>query len=118
LTAARNFSTSLRMVSAWRCSSETEPRTRSAALPVARAASLTPPILAVTSAVPEAACCTLRAISSVAEPCCLTATAMPALTSLISPIVVPMPLMAPTERCVASYTAAICAVISSVALAV
>jgi hypothetical protein len=47
-----------------------------AALPVSAVAADTPAMCRDTSFVPWEACCTLRAISRVAAPCCSTAAAM------------------------------------------
>ena len=60
-------------------------------------ASVTPPILAETSLVPAAACCTLREISWVAAPCSSTAEAMAVEISLTRPITWVMSRMAVAE---------------------
>ena len=74
---------------------------------------LTPAMLKSTACVPAAACCTLRAISCVAEPCCSTATAMVAAISLISLIVVPIPWIEATASLVATWIWVICWPMSS-----
>jgi hypothetical protein len=68
--------------------------------------------------VPVAACCTLRAISWVAEPCSSTAAAMAAAISLISLIVFPIPRMESTASLVAVWICVIWRAMSSVAFAV
>ncbi|MGY2932345.1 hypothetical protein ACVWZ6_001947 [Bradyrhizobium sp. GM6.1] len=75
-------------------------------------------MLLETSLVPPAACWMLRAISRVAAPCSSTAAAIVVVTSLISPMIRPMPWMAPTADVVTDCMLAIWLRISSVALAV
>ena len=82
------------------------------------AAWLAPATLAETSPVPAAACCTLRAISRVAEPCSSTAAAIVVAIPLISRMVSLMPPMATTQSPVADWIAVTWPAISSVALAV
>jgi hypothetical protein len=57
-------------------------------------------------------------ISWVAAPCCWTAAAIAVATSLTSPMMLPMPLMASIASPATFWMSAICAEISSVALAV
>jgi hypothetical protein len=68
--------------------------------------------------VPVAACCTLRAISRVAESCCSTTAAIVVAMPLISRMVLLMPPIAATQPLVADWIAATCSAISSVAFAV
>ena len=70
---ARKRSTSDRNVTAWLLSCSADDKTWLAADPVLPVSRLTAAILLDTWLVPWAACCTLRAISVVAEPCCSTA---------------------------------------------
>src|SRR3979490_1113908 len=93
-------------------------RTSSASARDCSAAWLAPALLCETSLVPAAACCTLRAISRVAESCSSTAAAMVVAIALISRMVLLMPLIAVTQSPVADWIAATCPAISSVALAV
>ena len=67
-----------------------------AAAPVSPAACWTPTTFAEISPVPSAACCTLRAISCVAEPCSSTALAIAEAISFISLIVDVIPRIAVT----------------------
>src|ERR1700747_2602083 len=89
-----------------------------AALPVASAAVVTPPIWALISLEPAATCWMLRAISRVASPCCSIEVEMLEVISLIWAIVCVMPLMAETASLVDCCMAATWPEISSVALAV
>jgi hypothetical protein len=73
---ARKRSTSDRSVAAWLLSCSADDKTWLAADPVLPVSRLTAAILLDTWLVPWAACCTLRAISVVAEPCCSTAIEM------------------------------------------
>ena len=77
-----------------------------------------PLMFTVTSLVPAAACCTFCAISRVAAPCSSTLAAIALEVLLMSPMIVPMPLMAATASFVADWIWPICWLISSVALAV
>ena len=77
-------------------------RTRVAAASTLLEASRTPVMFCITSWAPCAACCTLRAISLVAAPCCSTAAAIEPVISFICPIVVPISRMALTVEPVAS----------------
>ena len=67
---------------------------------------------------PFAANCVLRVISWVAAPCCCTAAAIAVATSLTSPMMPPMFLMASMASPATFWMSAICSEISSVALAV
>ena len=69
-TLARNSSTALRSMPDWLSSSRALTAPRMAALPVAAAAVVTPPIWALISLDPAATDWMLRAISRVASPCC------------------------------------------------
>src|SRR4051812_9387979 len=68
-TLARNSSTAPRSLPDWLSSSRAFKSTPEAALPVAAAAVVTPPIWALISFDPAATCWMLRAISRVALPC-------------------------------------------------
>ena len=67
------------------------------------AAWLAPATFCETSLVPAAACCTLRAISRVAESCCSTAAAIVVAMPLISRMVSLMPPIAVTQSPVADW---------------
>jgi hypothetical protein len=75
-------------------------------------------MLLATCAVPSAACCTLRAMSCIAAPCSSTAAAMVDAMEETRSIVSPISLIALTDSRVAACMPEICALISSVALAV
>src|SRR3954471_16598931 len=105
-------------MSASRRSASDASSTSPAADPASADTALTPMMLLDTSLVPPAACWMLRAISRVAAPCCSTAAAMAVVTSLISPMVWPMFLIAPTAEVATCCMLTICWRISSVAFAV
>ena len=77
LTLARKPSTALRSMPDWLSSSRAFDSTSEAALPVASAAAVTPPIWELISFDPAATDWMLRAISRVASPCCSIAVEMP-----------------------------------------
>ena len=87
-------------------------------MPVAAAAEVTLPILALISPEPAATCWMLRAISRVASPCWSMAVAIEVVISLILPMVSPMPPIEATASLVEDCIAATWAEISSVAFAV
>src|SRR6185437_1692111 len=92
--------------------------TLSAAAAAASASALTPVMLSDTFLVPCAACWVLREISWVAAPCSWTAAAIAVATSLTSPMMPPMLLMASMASPATFWMSAICSEISSVAFAV
>src|SRR3982074_520847 len=85
-TLTRNSSTALRNMPDWLSSSRALDSTSVAALPVAAAADVTPPIWALISLDPAATDWMLRAISRVASPCWSTALEMLTGISLICAI--------------------------------
>ena len=89
-----------------------------AAVPVAAAAVVTPPMWALISLEPAATDWMLRAISRVAAPCSSMALEMLTVISLICAMVPVMPPIDCTASLVEACIAATCAEISSVALAV
>src|SRR5450631_1483794 len=115
---ARKVSTLLNSAVACWLSSPDATMTLSASARDWSAAWLAPATLSETSPVPVAACCTLRAISRVAEPCSSTAEAMVVATPLISRMVSLMPPIAVAQSAVADCMAVTCPAISSVAFAV
>src|SRR5947209_10686163 len=117
-TLARKLSTALRSAPDWLSSSRALVSTSVAAAPVASAAEVTPPILALISLEPAATDWMLRAISRVASPCCSIDAEMPAVISLISAMVWVIPPIAATASLVEVCIAVTWAEISSVALAV
>ncbi len=97
---ARKPSTALRSMPDWLSSSRAFDSTSEAALPVASAAVVTPPICALISLDPAATDWMLRAISRVASPCYSIEVEMLEVISLICAIVCVMPLMAATASLV------------------
>jgi len=97
---ARKFSTSSRINSDCRASSDAEFSTSVAETPVSVAAEVTTPIFSATSRVPSAASLMLCAICRVAAFCCSTAPATSAEMLLISPMVLQIALIAPAAVCV------------------
>jgi hypothetical protein len=90
-TLTRNSSTALRSMPDWVSSSRAFASTSDAALPVAVAAVVTPPIWVAISFDPAATDWMLRAISRVAPPCCSTALEIETVISLICEMVSVMP---------------------------
>src|SRR5256884_730280 len=117
-TLPKNSSTALRSMPDWVSSSRAFASTSEAALPVAAAAVVTPPIWVEISFDPAATDWMLRAISRVAPPCCSTAVEIDTVISLICEMVSVMPPIEATASLVEACMAATCDEISSVAFAV